>query len=156
MSHHGSMFPFSSVGTLVFLLADLFCSCEVPVMHCLFSKVTDLFAETSCTIYYFRQRYVIPEIQMKFLQIVWVYFCLHDSNARVQLKLLALHVAKRIIVISSKRKINAHVEFYDETLKGNSCIFQPGSYSNHCDHADSSIMLFAPLLCISPVLLHPF
>jgi len=43
MSHHSSMFPFSSVGTLVFLLADLFASCEVPVMHAL-TKVTGLLA----------------------------------------------------------------------------------------------------------------
>lgn len=50
MSHHGSMFPFSSAGTLMFLLADLFSSCEVPVMHSLFSKVTDLLAEASCTV----------------------------------------------------------------------------------------------------------
>lgn len=38
MSHHSSMFPFSSIGTLVFLLADLFSSCEVPVMHSLFGR----------------------------------------------------------------------------------------------------------------------
>lgn len=41
MSHYSSMFPFSSVGALVFLLADLFSSCEVPVMHAL-PKVTGL------------------------------------------------------------------------------------------------------------------
>lgn len=40
---------FSLVGTLMFLLADLFYSCEVPVMHSLFSKFTDLLAEASCT-----------------------------------------------------------------------------------------------------------
>ena len=44
MSHCGSMFPLSSAGTVVFLLADLFTSCEVPVMRSLFSKVTDLLA----------------------------------------------------------------------------------------------------------------
>lgn len=41
MSHHSLMFPFSSAGTLELLLADLFASCEVPVMHSQ-SKVTDL------------------------------------------------------------------------------------------------------------------
>ena len=50
MSHCGSMFPFSSGGTLAFLLADLFSSCEVPVMCSLFLKVTDLSAEANCTI----------------------------------------------------------------------------------------------------------
>lgn len=41
MSHHGSMFPFSSVGTPVFLLAELFSSCEVPVTRAL-TKVAGL------------------------------------------------------------------------------------------------------------------
>lgn len=45
MPHCGSMFPFSSVGTLMFLLADLFLSCAVPVMHYLFLKVRYLSAE---------------------------------------------------------------------------------------------------------------
>lgn len=49
MSHHSSMFPFSSVGTLVFLLADLYVSCEVPVMHAQ-TKVTGLAVEARLSV----------------------------------------------------------------------------------------------------------
>lgn len=56
------MFPFSSVGTLVFLLADLFSSCEVPVIHSLFSKVTDLSAGAGCSVSRSRTRVAMPQI----------------------------------------------------------------------------------------------
>lgn len=75
MSHHGSMFPFSSVGTPVFLLADLFSSCEVPVVRAL-TKVAglsdkDFFFSSKLL----RKKNIIPRIIFLHLLLSKTIFC---------------------------------------------------------------------------------
>lgn len=82
MSHRSSMFPPSSVGTLVFLLADLLASCEVPVMHAL-TKVTGLFAEFLFKTVW--SKLIIPELDRIVGQLAHTRRVLFDPNSWLQI-----------------------------------------------------------------------